>query len=62
MGHVDVSHKPVIQAPKLVEQFFNKVKQCRRVPTRYDKLTASYLTFVQLAIIRLGLRINQSTP
>ena len=37
----------------LVERFFNKIKQCRRVATRYDKLAANYLAFVQLASIRL---------
>src|SRR4029453_6299760 len=42
----------------LVERFFNKIKQCRRVATRYDKLAANYLVFVQLASIRLWLRVN----
>jgi transposase len=27
-------------------RFFNKLKQCRRVATRYDKLAANYLAFV----------------
>jgi transposase len=49
-------------APKhdLVERFFNKIKQCRRVATRYDKLAANYLAFIQLASIRLWLRVNES--
>ena len=46
------------RARNLVERFFNKIKQCRRVATRYDKLAANYLAFVQLASIRLWLRIN----
>jgi transposase len=25
----------------LVERFFNKIKQCRRIATRYDKLAAN---------------------
>ena len=33
--------------------FFNKIKQCRRVATRYDKLTANYVAVIQLASIRL---------
>jgi transposase len=33
----------------------------RRVATRYDKLAANYLAFIQLASIRLWLRINEST-
>jgi hypothetical protein len=37
----------------LGERFFNKIKQCRRVATRYDKLAANYLAFIQLASIRL---------
>ena len=32
-------------------RFFNKIKQCRRVATRYDKLAVNYLAFVQLASI-----------
>ncbi len=44
----------------LVERFFNKIKHCRRVATRYDRLAANYLAFVQLASIRLWLRVNES--
>ena len=29
------------RARNLVERFFNKLKQCRRVATRYDKLAAN---------------------
>jgi len=50
------------RARNLVERFFNKIKQSRRVATRYDKLAANYLAFVQLASIRLLLRVNESTP
>ncbi len=46
----------------LVERIFNKIKQCRRVATRYDKLAANYLAFVKLACIRLWLRVCESTP
>jgi transposase len=50
------------RARNLVERFFNKIKQCRRVATRYDKLAADYLAFIQRASIRLWLRANESTP
>jgi hypothetical protein len=50
------------RARNLVERFFNKIKQCRRVATRYDKLAVNYLAFIQLASIRLWLRVNESTP
>ena len=43
-----------------VERFFNRIKQCRRVATLYDRLAANYLAFVQLASIRLWLRLNES--
>ena len=44
-----------------VERFFNKIKHCRRVATRYDKLAANYLAFVKLACIRLWLRVYEFT-
>jgi transposase len=50
------------RARNLVERFFNKIKQCRRVATRYDKLAANYLAFIQLASIQLWLRVNESAP
>jgi hypothetical protein len=42
--------------------FFNKIKQRRRVATRYDKLAANYLAFIKLASIRIWPRANKSTP
>jgi len=44
-----------------VERFFNRIKHCRRVATRYDKLAANYLAFIKLACIRLWLRLYEST-
>ena len=41
---------------------FNKIKQCRRIATRYDKLAANYLAFIKLASIRLWLRVYESAP
>ena len=32
----------------LVERFFNRIKQFRRIATRYDKLDRSYLAFLDL--------------
>ena len=37
----------------LVEYFFLKLKQFRRVATRYDKLASSFLAFVYLASIAI---------
>ena len=57
-----ICFSPYLYRPRnLVERFFNKIKQCRRVATRYDKLAANYLAFVKLACIRLWLRVNENT-
>ncbi len=39
-----------------IERFFSKLKQFRRVATRYDKLLVNYEGFVQLAAIAILLR------
>jgi hypothetical protein len=44
------------RARNLIERFFNKIKQCQRVTTRYDKLAVNYLAFIELASIRIWLR------
>jgi transposase len=46
----------------LVERFFNKIKQCRRIATRYDKVAANYLAFIKLASIRLWHCAYESAP
>jgi transposase len=35
----------------LIERFINRVKQCRRIATRYEKAARNYLAFWQLASI-----------
>jgi transposase len=50
------------RARNLIERFFYKIKQCRRVATRYDKLAVNYLAIIKLASIRIWLRANESTP
>jgi transposase len=45
-----------------VERFFNKIKQFRRVATRYDKFAANYLAFIELASVRIWLHVTESTP
>ncbi len=46
----------------LVERFFNKLKQFRRIATRYDKLAENFLAAIKLASIRIWLRDYESTP
>ena len=40
----------------IIERFFNKLKQFRRVATRYDKLLTNFMGFVKLAAIAIWLR------
>jgi transposase len=43
----------------VVERFISRLKHCRRVATRYDKLAATFLGFVQFAsIITLPLNVH----
>jgi len=35
----------------VIERMFNKLKQFRRVPSRYDKLATSFFSFLHLAAI-----------
>jgi transposase len=46
----------------LVERFFCKLKQFRRVATRFDKLARNFLAAVLLASTRLWLKAYESTP
>lgn len=39
-----------------VERFFCKLKQYRRVATRYDKLLTNFMGFVKLAAIAIWLK------
>lgn len=39
-----------------IERMFNKVKQFRRIATRYDKTKTSFSAFQNLAAVRLWLR------
>ena len=53
--------KTIYRERNHVERFFNKLKQFRRIATRYDKLGATFLAFIQLAAIRISLRSIEST-
>ena len=45
-----------------VERCFNKLKQFRRIATRYGKLAANYLAMIKIATIRVWLPANESAP
>ncbi len=40
----------------MVERCINKLKNARRVATRYDKTAASYLGFIELVSVRIWFR------
>ena len=46
----------------LVERFFCKLKQFRRIATRFDKLARNYLAALYLSATRIWLRQVESTP
>ena len=48
--------KDLYKERNLIERMFNKIKNFRRVATRYDKTAAAYLAFVVVAGIYLWLR------
>jgi transposase len=39
----------IYKSRNLIERFFSRIKQFRRIATRYDKLAKSFLSFVHLA-------------
>lgn len=45
----------------LVERFFNKIKQCRAIATRYDKNPLNYLAALKLVSVRIWLRSYEAT-
>ncbi|VVC42729.1 Transposase DDE domain,Putative transposase IS4/IS5 family [Cinara cedri] len=48
--------KELYKERNLIERMFNKLKNFRRVATRYDKLAISFLSFVHIASIYLWLK------
>jgi transposase len=45
----------VYRERNVIERLVGRLKECRRLATRYDKLAASYRAFVYLAAIRMWL-------
>lgn len=44
----------------VVERFFNRIKHCRAIATRYEKHDENYLALIKLAAIRLWIGNNES--
>ena len=41
----------IYESRNLIERFFGRIKQFRRIATRYDKLAKSFLSFIHLAYV-----------
>ena len=54
-GHFD---KTAYRNRNVVERLINRLKQFRRVATRYEKLAAEYLAMVAIAAIMLWLQLK----
>lgn len=44
-----------------IERFLNKIRQFRRIATRYDNLAANSLAMIRIATIRIPLLADEST-
>ena len=44
-------NKEIYKDRNIIERFFNRLKNFRRIATRYDKLVLSFISFVQLAAV-----------
>ena len=54
--HQHAYDKVLYKERNAIERFFNKLKQFRRVATRYDKLLNKFTGFVKIAAISIWLR------
>ena len=53
--------KDLYKLRNVIERFFHRLKQYRRVATRYDKYVRRYLGFVYFAAIRITAKKNVNT-
>ena len=54
--------KELYKARHLIENFFCKLKQFRRIATRFEKRATNFLATVALASTRIWLRSIESAP
>jgi transposase len=52
--------KRLYKKRNLIERCFNKLKQFRRIATRYDRLPENFLAMIKLASARLWMRFYES--
>jgi transposase len=55
-GRKPTFDKQVYRQRNVIERLFGRIKECRRIATRYDKLDECYLGFVTLGFIYIILK------
>ena len=59
LKHIFYSKK-LYKRRNLIERCINKLKQFRRIATRYDRLPEIFLAMIKLATVRLWMRVYES--
>jgi len=52
--------KRLYKARNRVERFFNRIKHCRQIATRFEKHAENYFAMLKLAAVRIWLRYFES--
>jgi transposase len=60
--HTSRRDQTVTKKRKLIERFFNKLKQFRHIATRYDRSPLNYLAIIKTACVRLWLCLMNLRP
>ncbi|MDE2717669.1 MAG: transposase [Chloroflexota bacterium] len=53
--------KPLYRLRNRIERAFNKLKQFRRIATRYEEIAANVFAMIKIATVRIWLRAYEST-
>jgi len=52
--------KTLYRMRNVVERFFNKIKQFRAIATRYDRRDDNFMASIQIAVMKIILKYNES--
>jgi len=52
--------KTLYRLRNTVERFFNKIKQFRAIATRYDRRDDNFMASIQIAVMKIMLKYNES--
>jgi transposase len=54
--HARVYDQALDKLREKIERFFNKLKQCRRIATRYEKLSQTFLALIHLVAAWISIK------